>query len=115
MTRPEQTPALDAGTRTAINALRGIIAQRYPSAGFDIVRGEDPEGVYLRTTVDIEDVDEVLDLVLDPLFTYQVEQGLPIYVLPLQPLERVLSEAQRPRPRKRLRLELEKPTSAHQP
>jgi len=88
-------PQLDEKERHAVKALRGIIRRRYPSAVFEVARGEDPEGVYLRTIVDIEDVDDVLDFVLDALFRYQVEQGLPVYVLPLQPVERVLNESRR--------------------
>lgn len=95
----ERLPKLDEPTRSGLGELKGIIAQRYPTATFDVAWGDDPEGVYLRAAVDVEDVDEVLDLVLDRLFHFQVEQGLPVYMLPIQPVERVLQVMQTERPR----------------
>ncbi len=90
----ERPLELDEATENALRELKEMIAQRYPDATFDvvIVHGRDPEGVYLEATVDLEDVDEVLDVVSDRLFDIQVEQGLPIYVIPLQPIERVIKE-----------------------
>ncbi|MDP2662534.1 MAG: hypothetical protein Q8R28_17580 [Dehalococcoidia bacterium] len=93
----EPLPEFDEPAQTAIQELKGLITQQYPQATFEVAHGEDPEGVYLKTTVDIEDVDEVLDAVLDRLFAIQVERELPIYVIPLQPVERVLKELQPPR------------------
>lgn len=74
---------MDSKTRHAIDDLKGMIAARYPDASFDVVLGDDPPGIYLDTTLDIDDVDEVLDVVRDELFHLQVEEGLPIYVIPL--------------------------------
>lgn len=88
----EQTLNLDPRMESAVGDLKVKIQERYPTASFDVALGDDPEGVYLRAIVDLDEVDEVLDLVLDPLFEYQVLQELPIYVIPLQPLERVLRE-----------------------
>lgn len=93
----ERVPEFDKPTQNALQELKGLITEQYPQATFDVAHGEDPEGVYLKTTVDIEDVDEVLDAVLDRLFAIQVERELPIYVIPLQPVERVMKELQRPR------------------
>lgn len=93
----QQSPELDEPTQNAIEELKGLISQRYPGATFEVVEGEDPEGIYLLATVDVEDVEEVLDVVLDQLFTIQVERGLPIYLIPLEPLERVLRESRSPR------------------
>jgi hypothetical protein len=48
------------------------------------------------TSVDLADVEEVVDQgLLDRLFELQVEQNLPVYVIPLQPVERVLAEMQK--------------------
>ena len=93
----ECLPELDEPTQDAIEEIKGLITQQYPESTFEVAHGEDPEGVYLKSTVDIEDVDEVLDAVLDLLFDIQVERELPIYVIPLQPVERVLRELQPPR------------------
>lgn len=111
----ERHPAFDDQTQGALDTLQSMIAERYPAASFEVSHGDDPEGVYLRATVDIDDVDEVLDTVLDPLFTYQVEEGLPIYVVPLQPIERVLQESRRPHRSKRLRIDLDEPTPQTRP
>jgi hypothetical protein len=46
------------------------------------------------TTVDIADTDEVIDLVGDRLVELQVEEGLPLYMTPLRPIERVVAELQ---------------------
>lgn len=98
----------DPDIQNALNELKEIIQRRYPEAAFDVSRGEDPEGLYLRATVDIEDVDEIFDKpLLDRLFDAQVEKRLPVYVLPLQPVERVLEEMNRPKQRVRSRIELE--------
>ena len=100
----ESTPQFDPPTQVALDDLQGMIRRRYPTATFVIAQGEDPDGVYLKAIVDVADVDEVVDhVLLDRLFQFQVEQGLPIYVIPLKPIERVLAEAQtrpeRPLPR----------------
>ncbi|MBI4334071.1 MAG: hypothetical protein HY673_22640 [Chloroflexi bacterium] len=97
----EWTQAFDDATRNALVELKGMIVARYPDASLEVSHGEDPEGVYLKATVDVEDVDEVLDVVLDKLSAVQVEQGLPIYVIPLQPVERVLRDLRSPRRRSR--------------
>jgi hypothetical protein len=78
----------------AVAHLQGLIQGRYPEATFQTYRGNDPEGVYLDAIVDVEDTDEVMDLIIDPLLDIQVEQGLPVYVIPLQPIERVAAELQ---------------------
>ena len=44
------------------------------------------------TTVDIADTDEVIDVVGDRLVELQVDEGLPIYVSPLRPIQRVIAE-----------------------
>ncbi len=87
-------------TQSAINELKAMIRRRYPPAAFAVTRGEDPDGIYLKVTVDVDDVDEVLDQVmLDRLFEIQVEQGLPLYLIPLQPTHRVLEILERKRQR----------------
>lgn len=89
----ERTLHRDAPTQAALDDHQGMIRRRYPTARFAVAQGDDPEGFYLRATVDVADVDEVVDHELfDRLFDYQVEQGLPVYVIPIQPIERVLAE-----------------------
>jgi hypothetical protein len=77
---------------SALNELKALIAARYPGASFDVFEGEDPEGVYLRATVDIEDSSDALVPALAKLEELEVEQGLPIYVVTDQPPSRVVAE-----------------------
>ncbi len=103
--RTEHDLNLDRPMERAIEQLKAAITEQYPQAAFVIVRGEDPEGIYLKTIVDLEDVDQVVDSILDKLYELQVERALPIYVVPLQPIDRVLKELSRPRQRSRPRID----------
>ena len=89
--RTENDRLTDPRIQAAIAELRGTIQARYPAATFSVFRGlgDDVEGDYLETTVDLEDTDEVVDLVIDRLVDLQVEEGLPIRVLPVRPPERI--------------------------
>jgi hypothetical protein len=88
--------------QAAIAELQDLIRHRYPTATFSVDRGEDPAGVYVTVTVDVEDTDDVVDVYIDRLVTLRVEEGLPLHVVPVRPLERVvaqLREEQRSRDR----------------
>ena len=78
--------------KEVIHELEGLITAHFPQAAFVVEEGFDPEGVYLITTVDIDDTDEVIAVVGDRLVELQVDEGLPIYVTPLRPIERVVAE-----------------------
>jgi hypothetical protein len=83
----------DPRVQQALEELRETIRRRWPSATFEVSRGEDdPESIHLNTTVDIEDPDEVGDLVIDRLLELQTDKGLPIHVISLRPVERVIEE-----------------------
>lgn len=82
--------------KKAVKELKGLITARYPQATFSVAAGEDPEGIYLRTTVDVPDTEEVLDVVIDRMLEMEIDEGLPIYVLPVPPLERVAEQLARP-------------------
>jgi hypothetical protein len=75
-----QTPRLHAASAE----LRALIHQAYPTATFTVVPGEDPDGLYVWTTVDVEDTDAVVEVYIDRLLTLQIEEGLPIYVVPIR-------------------------------
>jgi hypothetical protein len=85
-------PSHDPRIARALATLETLIRERYSDAAFIAFVGEDPEGVYLHATVDIEDPDEVMDVVADMLYHMQVEQQIPVYVVPVQPLERVAEQ-----------------------
>ena len=76
----------------AIQELKRLITARFAQATFVVEEGFDPEGVYLVTSVDIADTDEVIAVVGDRLAEMQVDEGLPVYVTPLRPIERVVAE-----------------------
>lgn len=84
--------------RAAIDELQSMIRRRWPEARFKVSLGEDPIGVYLDVELDLEDLDEVMDLVIDRLVNLQVEEGIPVHVIPLQPLSRTLETLRRRSP-----------------
>lgn len=89
------TPRLEE----AIVELRELIAQQYPDATFTVSEGEDPDGIYLTATVDVEDMGEVVDVFLERMVDLQIEEDLPLYVVAIRPLERnlaILSRQQAP-------------------
>jgi hypothetical protein len=78
----------DPRITAALSELETMIRGHFPDATFAVSQGEDPEGVYLTPTVDVPDTEVVFDVVIDRLLQLQIEEELPIYVIPVQPLER---------------------------
>jgi hypothetical protein len=76
----------------ALHELKSLITTRFPQATFVVEEGFDPEGIYLVTTVDIADTDEVIAVVGERLVALQVDEGLPVYVTPLRPIDRVIAQ-----------------------
>jgi hypothetical protein len=85
----------------AIDELRQMISRRYPNAAFATTHGDDPKGVYLIPTVDVEDTEAVFDVVVERLLQLQIDDELPVYVIPVQPEARVREEFRSPRPHRR--------------
>jgi hypothetical protein len=90
--RPESHIPLTPRMEEAVHELKRLITVRFPQAAFVVEEGCDPEGIYLVTTVDIVDTDEVIAVVGDRLVELQVDEGLPVYVTPLRPIERVIAQ-----------------------
>lgn len=80
----------------ALAELRGMILSRYPDAKFSTRHGDDPVGVYLRAEVDVENLIDVVDVVLDRLVDMQVDEGLPIELVPVRPIQREIANLRRP-------------------
>lgn len=81
--------------RGAIAELQYTIASQYPDATFELARApDDPQSIHLIATVDVDDPDEVGDLVIDRVVEMQAEEGIPIHVIPMRPLERVRASLQ---------------------
>src|SRR5438093_469542 len=84
--------SLDPRARRAVDELQATISRKYPGTSFELARGHDePENIHLKAVVDLDDADEVLDLVGERLDQLQVDEGIPIYVIPLRTPERVLA------------------------
>ena len=88
----ERARFADPRIAAAVAELQGMIQARYPGATFSVAPGEDPDGIYVTATVDVPDTDEVFDVVVERLLELQVEEGLPVHVLPVRPVERVVAE-----------------------
>ena len=79
------TPRMQA----AIEELQRLIQQHYPEATFQVEPGDDPTGMYVLATVDVEDTDAVVEVYIDRLLELQIDEGLAVYVVPVRPLARV--------------------------
>ena len=88
----DHRPTTDPRISAAVSELKELITKHYPTATFEVFERDDPEGTRLRATVDVEDIDAVLDVVMDRLYEFQVEEELPIYVIPVRPWARVAEE-----------------------
>jgi len=75
----------DPRVQAALADFEQQIRNRYPDATFDVTYGGEPDGVYLTATVDLEDTLEVLDVIMDRLLEVQVDECLPVYVIPVRP------------------------------
>lgn len=84
-------PALTPRMEHAVAEFEELIASRFPDATFAVRGGEDPEDVVLVATVDVEDMGDVVAVFLDRLVDLQVDENLPIFILPVRPLERNLA------------------------
>jgi hypothetical protein len=90
--RPETNRHLSPRMTEAVQEVQGLISASFPDATFVVEEGSDPKGVYVVTTVDIPDTDEVIEVIGDRLVALQVDEGLPVYVTPLRPVERVIAQ-----------------------
>ena len=56
MSREQQPLVLDERAQRAVAELQGTIAQRYPTAQFEVARAaDDPNSVHLIAVVDVDD------------------------------------------------------------
>jgi hypothetical protein len=86
--RTAQEYLTDPRLASAVDELKGVIAAQHPESTFALAAGDDPEGLYLTATVDVDDPDTVVDSFIDRLVTLQVDEGLPLYVIPIRTPER---------------------------
>jgi hypothetical protein len=89
MMHVERMSQLQPRMQTAIAELQAMIRRRYPAATFRIAcNPEDSEMVLLKPTVDVDDRDEVVDVVIDRLLELQTDEHLPLLVVPVRPKAR---------------------------
>ncbi len=69
-----------------LEELEAMISAKYPEATFAVEVGGEPDGVYLIPTVDLENSLEVLNVIMDRLLEVQIEEQLPVYVVPQRPI-----------------------------
>lgn len=92
----ESTNATESAQMRAVSELESLISAHYPEAVFEVgCGGDEPDGIYLTAIVDLDDPDEVMDLVIDRLLGFQVDDGLAIQVVPIRTPERVRAETRR--------------------
>ena len=94
----DQTATLDKKMQAAVDELVALIRQHHPQAQFRL--SCDPAGseaIHLIATVDTDDTDQVVHLVLDRMMQLQIDQELPIFIIPIRSPEResALLEAER--------------------
>ncbi|MBI2939490.1 MAG: hypothetical protein HYY04_03560 [Chloroflexi bacterium] len=89
---------VDPRIERAIVELQEMVQRKYPTATFEVSQGDDPVGTYLWATVDVDDTDHVMDVVVDRLLHLQVEERLPLHFIPVQPVERALQVLRTSRP-----------------
>src|SRR5687767_11699543 len=95
MPEPIEPDENDPRIQAALEELRALILSRFPEATFTVGRGDDPDGIYLTPIVDVEDLDEVADVFISRMVDMQVDEGLPVYVVPDWPLHRVREHLRR--------------------
>jgi hypothetical protein len=74
---------LDEKTQRVLTEVQDRIRAVYPEAGFRLVHGEDPVGLYLDVYTDAEDSFRVFDLVNDWLVDLSINEGIVLHVIPL--------------------------------
>lgn len=104
MSKEQPTLLLDERTRRAVSELQGMITKQYPTTTFELSHPEDePASIELTALVDVDDPDEVLEKVIDRVIELQVEENIPIHVVPIRTPERVHAYLQEQRAGSRAR------------
>ncbi len=80
----------------AISEMQQLISARFPDTSYTTAHQDDPAGIQLIATVDTEDTDAVVNCFIDRLLELQVDGGLPLYVIPIRPARRVVTQSQSP-------------------
>ena len=88
MTR-EREPRLTPRMQQAVAELKELVRSRYPEASFRVARSpEDGRSIDIWTSVDLDEPDEVMDLVVGRVMELLIDEGLPVHVVPVRTPER---------------------------
>lgn len=79
---PEHQFPLSSRMEEAIVEMKTLISKHYPTTTFFVYEWDDPEGIFLSAVVDTEDLEVVTDLFLSRMVDLQVDEGLPLFVVP---------------------------------
>jgi hypothetical protein len=79
---------LDDRMQAAVDEMKHLIASNFPVVEFSVHQGEESERIHLDAVLDMDETLEVLDLILGRMVELQIEEGLPLVVIPLPTLER---------------------------
>ena len=97
----ERESAITLRMQQAIDELKEMIQARYPAASFRVGHSpDDPQIMHLVAVVDVEDTDAVMDVVVDRMMELQIDDHLPLFVVPVRP-HAATSRSKRPTPRRR--------------
>ncbi len=79
---PEHRFPLSPRMEAAITEMKALISMHYPTTTFSVYEWDDPEGIFLSAVVDTEDLEAVTDLFISRMVDLQVDEGLPLFVVP---------------------------------
>jgi hypothetical protein len=79
---PEHQFPLSPRMEAAIAEIQRLISSHYPTTTYTVYEWDDPEGIFVDAIVDTEDLEAVTDLFRDRLLDWQVEDLLPLFVIP---------------------------------
>lgn len=86
--RGKHEPKLSARLQEAVEELKLLVGSRFPEAEFRVYRSpDDRHSIDLIATVDFEDQDEVMDVVIERVLEL-LEAGVAVHVVPVRPVLR---------------------------
>lgn len=76
----------DPRMAAAIKEITEMILRSYPGTSFtvDFDAEEQQEAVFVTAVVDVDDPDEVVDCFIDRVLTLQIDEGLPLHIIPIR-------------------------------
>jgi hypothetical protein len=80
---------VDADAMVFVDELKQLILELQPEATFDLgPSGGDPTSIFLRAYVDLPEPFDLFDKISDRVMDIQIEEGIPLHVLPMRLHER---------------------------